>query len=299
MKLASLTALVVLALAGSAAHGATPSANAWALLGDGRIVKLNLGSRRIVAQRSLGRTPRGVRTHGRMLALDGDRIYALVPTRPQTLVVVDRGLHVLARTRLAAEVSYRGLVRVSGQTYLYGYRPGQIVGPVDKLRESAAILSYVDRDGGVTSWTIRPPERHDWWESWGAASADGRRLVLSYHGGCGGGLAKLCTSGADVLDLTEPTPRPPCVQPTDSNLGCSADVHGSVAAFGEGWIAATGGERLLVLDADGYVIRELGCGRRCSPSLPRTRAQATSSPQSAARRGESCVAGGSRPQSSP
>jgi hypothetical protein len=187
VKLASLAALLVLALAGSAAHGATPSANAWALLGDGRIVKLNLGSRRIVAQRSLGRTPRGVTTHGKMLALDGDRIYALVPTRPQTVVVVDRALHVLGRTPLRADVSYRGLVRADGHTYLFGYRPGRVVDPVDKLRESAAVLSRVG-DNGVQSWTIRPPAGHDWWEWRGSVSADGHRLALSYQEGVGEGL---------------------------------------------------------------------------------------------------------------
>jgi hypothetical protein len=259
MKLASLAALSVLALAGSAAHGATPSANAWALLGDGRIVKLNLGSRRIVAQRSLGRTPRGVTTHGKMLALDGDRIYALVPTRPKTLVVVDRAFHVLARTRLPDDVSYRGLVRASGQTYLFGYMPGQVVDPVDHLRESAAILSRVD-DGRIQSWTIRPAERHDWWEWRGEVSANGRWLALSYHGGCGGGFAELCTSGTDLIDLNQTAPQPSCAQPTAPNLGCIADVHGSVEPFGEGWIAATGDERLLLLDAAGTTLRELHSG---------------------------------------
>src|SRR5437868_292391 len=35
-----------------------------------------------------------------MLTVDGSRVYALVPTQPQTLVVTDRALHVKARFAL-------------------------------------------------------------------------------------------------------------------------------------------------------------------------------------------------------
>jgi hypothetical protein len=78
MKLAALIA--VAALAGSTSHTAAPRRDAFVLLGDGRIVKLAVGS----------------------------RLYAVVPTRPQTLVVTDRALRVKADSRCRRTCTIEG-----------------------------------------------------------------------------------------------------------------------------------------------------------------------------------------------
>src|SRR5205085_2495030 len=114
MRLAALVAAA--ALAGTTSHHAARAHNAFVLLGDGRIVKLDVSRGRVVARRSLGKTPRRLPDHGPMLTVDGSRMYALVPTQPQTLVVTDRALHVKARFALPRDVRYRGVVRARGAT---------------------------------------------------------------------------------------------------------------------------------------------------------------------------------------
>jgi hypothetical protein len=224
MKLAALIA--VAALAGSTSHTAAPRRDAFVLLGDGRIVKLAVGS----------------------------RLYAVVPTRPQTLVVTDRALRVKARFTLPADVHDRGVVRAGGRTYALGYREGRVVDPDLNLRESAAVVTRVGTPS--QSWIVRAADGHAWVVWSGAASSDGRRLVLSYHG--------TDTSGADVIDLDREPLAPPCTATSvGPSVGCSAEVHGAIAAYGDGWVATNGsGEDLLVLDAAGAVVRRVDSGFR-------------------------------------
>jgi len=252
VKVAALVA--VAALAGSTPHHTVAPRAAFVLLGDGRIMKFDVTRGRIVARRSLGKTPRLVPDHGPMLAVEGSRIYALVPTRPQTVVVTDRALRVKARFTLPADVRYRGVVRAAGRTYAFGYREGRVVDPTIDLREADGIVTLVGT--AMQSWTVRRADAHSWREWSGSASADGRRLALAYHGAD--------TSGADVIDLARQPLSPPCA-PTSSGpfVGCSAEVHGSIAAYRDGWVATNGsGEDLLVLDAGGNIVRRIDSGFR-------------------------------------
>ena len=189
-----------------------------------------------------------------MLTVDGSRVYALVPTQPQTLVVTDRALHVKARFALPRDVRYRGVVRARAATYAFGYREGRVIDPVAGLRESDAVVTRVGTPSG--SWTVRHADGYGWWEWSGSASANGQRLALSYHG--------VGTSGADILDLTRGPLSPPCASvSTGPFLGCSPEVHGAIAAYDEGWIATSGSaEDLLVLDARGNVVRRIDSGFR-------------------------------------
>jgi hypothetical protein len=68
MKLAALVA--VAALTGSTSHTAAPGRDAFVLLGDGRIAKLDVADGRVVARHSLGRTPRVLPDDGSMLAVE-------------------------------------------------------------------------------------------------------------------------------------------------------------------------------------------------------------------------------------
>ena len=81
-----------------------------------------------------------------MLAIGGSRVYALVPTLPQTVVVTDLALRVKSRFRVPTDVKYRGIVRAGGRTYVFGYREGRIVDPVAGLRESDAVVTRVGTD---------------------------------------------------------------------------------------------------------------------------------------------------------
>src|SRR5436190_4202554 len=252
MKIAAL--LAVAALAGPAAKSSTPRLDAFVLLGNGRIVKLDVASGRIAVRRVLGTTPRVLPEHGDMLVVDGSRVYALVPTRPQTLVVTDRALRVKSKTRLPASVVYRGVVRADGTTYAFGYRPGRIIDPGSGERESDAVVTRIEPGEPVQSSTTRKANGQDWWEFSGAVSTDGARLALSYHGS---------TSGADLIDLSLPELHPGCaVDSPGVYLGCYPQVHGVIRAYGNGWLATTGGQQLVRLDWKGEWMGEIDSGFR-------------------------------------
>ena len=245
MKIAAL--LVVAAIGGSAAPSAT-RLDAFVLLGNGRIVKVDVASGRVVARRALVSTPRVLPEHGHLVAVDGSRVYAVVPSQPQSLVVTDRALRVTSRVRLPADVRYRSVLRAANTTYLFGYRPGGVIDPGSGERESDAVITRVDA-GRTESWTIRRANRQDWWEFSGDVSADGRRLALAYHGS---------TSGADIVDLARLPLAPPCdVGGAETYLGCTQQVHGAVQAYRDGWVATTGGEHLLRMDTNGTVVAEI------------------------------------------
>jgi len=250
VKIAAL--LAVAALAGSAAKSSTPRLDAFVLLGNGQIVKLDVASRRVVARRGLGSTPRVLPEHGDTVVVEGSRVYALVPTRPQTLVVTDRALRVKSKTRLPADVVYRGVVRADGTTYAFGYRPGRIIDPGSGERESDAVVTRIQPGGPVQSSTIRKANGQDWWEFSGAASTDGARLALTYHGS---------TSGADIIDLSLPELHPGCaVDSPGVYLGCDPEVHGVIRADRNGWLATTGGQQLIRLDWKGEWMGEIDSG---------------------------------------
>ena len=248
-------------------HGAeaarSPVGFGFALLQNGTVVRLALPDASVLVRRRVGSAPRGDDVESaRFLAQRAGAVYVLDPASKPTLTALDAGtLTVLWGRLLDSDVHYRGVVLARNRLYAYGYRPGRVVSPSDGLREGAAVLTAVGVDGtAVGSWTVRPAERHWWWEWWGAAATDGRTLALAWHGGCNADSGTLCTSGADLVDLSGAEPRG-C--PRDgSQDGCVQQVHGAVEPYRTGWIATTGGEPLLVLDGRGRTVRTLHTGLR-------------------------------------
>jgi hypothetical protein len=84
--------------------------------------------------------------------------------------------------------------------------------------------------GQAETVTVREGEPHDWFVYFAALSADGSRLVLSYHGGCGEGPVR-CTGGADLFD-TATLVR--CEGQAYRDSGCLGDVHGPSSRTGRG-----------------------------------------------------------------
>jgi hypothetical protein len=255
----SLVPLLVAALCSGAAAGPRPS-SALALLTDGTLVRVRIPSGTILVRMRVGARAVPQIESGRFLARRGRGAYALDPSRRATLVAFDAvTLKIRWRRALEPGVSYRGVVLAGDRLYAYGYRPGRLIDKEFRLHEDAAVLTAVGTSGSLDgSWTVRAAETHSWWEWWGAASADGRTLALSWHGGCYPDSVSLCTSGADLLDVSGAAPEP--CPPTAGSEGCLADVHGAIEPYAGGWLAATGGPELNVLDVAGRLTRTLDSG---------------------------------------
>jgi hypothetical protein len=255
----TLVLLLGAALCGGAG-AASPSRSALALLQDGTVVRLRIPSGTIVVRRRVGARAVPQIEAGRFLARRGRVVYALDPARRASLVALDAvTLTIRWRLPLDPGVRYRGVVLTGDRLYAFGYRPGRLIDREYHLTENAAVLTAVDTSGtAVGSWTVRAAESHSWWEWWGAASADGRTLALAWHGGCYPDSVSLCTSGADLVDVSgaAPTPCPPGA----GSDGCLADVHGAMEPYAGGWMAATGGRQLIVLDAAGRQTGTLDSG---------------------------------------
>jgi hypothetical protein len=255
----TLALLLGAALCGGAGAASRPP-SALALLGDGTLVRVRIPSGAILVRTRVGSPAVPHIESGRFLARRGRVSYALDPSRRAALVAVDAvTLKIRWRRPLDAGVRYRGIVLAGDRLYAYGYRPGRLIDKEFRLHEDAAVLTAVDTSGTVVgSWTVRAAETHSWWEFWGAASADGRTLALTWHGGCYPDSGSLCTSGADLVDVSGAAPEP--CPPTAGAEGCLADVHGAIEPYAGGWLAATGGPELNVLDATGRQTRTLDSG---------------------------------------
>jgi hypothetical protein len=258
----TLVLLLLAALCAGAQAAPAPRASAFALLRDGTLMRLSLPAAAPLARRRVGPAAPSNAEAGRFLARSAGTVYALDPASPVLLAALDaRTLKIRWQRPLDRGTRYRGLILAGKRLYAYGYRPGGVVDPDSGSRENAAVLTALDLDGAPSgSWTIRPAERHSWWEWWGAASTGGRMLALSWHGGCGARSGSLCTTGTDLVDVGGTAPRP-CVQDRRQN-GCIHVVHGAIEPYRSGWVATTGGEPLLVLDAGGRVTRTLRSGLR-------------------------------------
>jgi hypothetical protein len=253
----ALALLLLTALCGGARAAQPPRGSAYVLLQNGTVVRIALPQARVVVSRRVGPAAHGPDIEaGRFLARRGGALYVLDPASKPTLTALEpRALAILWQRSLDADVHYRGVVLAGRRLLAYGYRPGRAVGS-GGLTEGAAVLTAVGLDGtSGGSWTVRPAERHWWWEWWGAAAADGRSLALTWHGGCNADSGTLCTTGADLVDVSAAEPR---ACPRDAGAdGCVHQVHGAIEPYRGGWIATTGGETLLVLDRGGRVVQRL------------------------------------------
>jgi hypothetical protein len=242
-----LVAAIALAT-GSSSPSATPYAERiWVLFRDNRLVVLDAKSGRVVARRSLAQRPGGALTSRPRLAFspDGRRLYALVDAEPDKVAVLDVRVFRRAtrRANLEPGIRYRALALAGdGTFYVAGNRPRSV--------GSDAVLTRVAPNGQSETVTVREGQPHDWFVYSAALSADGRRLLLSYHGGCGDGPVE-CTGGADVVETA--TLRR-CDGQASRESGCLGDVHGSVGRHGDGWIAARGEPPVGILDHAGRTV---------------------------------------------
>ena len=256
-------AIAVLAAA-PAADGRPRTAFAYVMVADNSLLRVEITGGRIVERRGLGAKPPVRYQDARhAVALDRarDRLFALVAGvrgRADSIAVVEaRTLAGRGRFRLDRGVDYRGvlLARSTGLLYAYGSRKGPFVDPETRFGEYAAVVTVLRAVDGriVARWTVREANRLEWWTYWAALSGDERRLILSYHGSN--------TTGADVLTLSG-TGFTPCA-PTRTlspRSGCSGVVHGMAEPYGDGFVGATGGTRVVVLDGRGEVVRSVRTG---------------------------------------
>jgi hypothetical protein len=244
-------------LASALALSGPADERAFALLADNRLVELKLPSGRVSARWALGPKLRGRVSPGRMLALRGSRVFALVQSVSGTdaIAVVDvRATRVRARYLLEPGVRYRGLLLVANRLYAFGGRYGRVVrtDPVE-VREQNAVITTLDPSSGrsLGTTTVRNAEGRAWWILSAAARPDGSRIALSYHG--------FGTTGVDWLDVTADGLRRCNVPPSYSSSGCIS-LHGMIEPYGRGWIGATGDEFLLQFDEQGQELRRLHSG---------------------------------------
>jgi hypothetical protein len=257
-----VAAAIVVALPAGAAVRAAPEQAAFALLTDGRLVRVGLADGRIRVQR-LGAVRKTIQS-GPLLAVGSGRrvLYALL--RSQVAVVDTRTLAIRRRLRLPSGLTYRGLAlgRASGRLYVSGNRAVRVIDRKTGLAEENATLTILDAGTGaiVGRPLVREAAGRSWSVYWISLSSDERVVALAYHGGCDG-ITDTCTTGADLLALEDASVRP-CVplQPQFRGAGCTPDVHGAAVPYGEDFLAATGAPRLVEVDRDGRVVRRFATG---------------------------------------
>lgn len=244
-------ASIVLALAGCGSGsdgrpaGRSPATTAavrdpaaLVLLHDGRLVRVSLLRGEVDRVVRIGPRRAGPAWPGQRLAPYRGTVFALGSDR---VVALDAAtLRRRASHRLDPRVDYAGIVAGrSGTVYAYGNRRTRrgrwqvVVTRVDGSRRQTVIVRAAERLPGVY---------------WGAISADERRLLLSYHGG---------PDGADWFDVQGRLAR---CEPPRRRFGPRVNrclwlgkkhVHGAIAPYGTGFLAATGRSRLIAVDGDG------------------------------------------------
>lgn len=232
-----------------------------ALLLDNTLLRVRLRDGRVTAESSLGPAD-GKLVSGRYLALGNEGQLFVLARRSNSaaddVTVVDSTtLEVRDRYPLEDRVEYRGIVLApSGLLYAYGNRRRELLVEASDAWSQDAVVTTIETASGavLATTTVRRAAGRDWWMYWGALSNDGSVLVLSYHGGCGPGFWNACTTGADRLAVSAEGLRRCRARLPD--VGCLTDVHGSVAAHGDGFLAATG-SKVLELDEAGAVVRSL------------------------------------------
>jgi hypothetical protein len=258
----ALAGAAALALPAAASHSAAPERAALALLVDGRLVRIGLasGSVRVGRVEPLRRTIQS----GPLLAVEPGRrtVYALI--RSEVVALDARTLAVKRRFRLPAGTVYRGLALgpVSGRLYVSGNRAVRVLDRATGLAEEDATLTILDpRSGAVLGWRVaREAAGRSWFVYWISLAPDERHVALAYHGGCGGRW-DTCTTGVDVLPVDRASVRR-CVpvEPQFPSTACTPDVHGAAVPWRDGFLAATGGPPLVLVDRAGRVVRRLTTG---------------------------------------
>lgn len=229
----------------------------FSLLADRQLLVVSASTGRIETRVTLGpESP--IPDVGRFLALsrDGETLYVLVPwtpATPQVVMAVDpASVRIRARFRLPRGVAYRSLVAgsESGRLYVFGNRPAAKSTPAP----ATAVVTVLDATSGavLSTWDVRKANGRFWWVLDAAVSDDERRLYVSYHGGCSE--SDVCTTGADWLDIAGDRARR-CQGQTHPNSGCLGRVHGSVAVYEDGVVAATGEGPIIQIDRRGRIAR--------------------------------------------
>ena len=190
-----------------------------------------------------------VPAHALALGADGV-IYVVAPAEASgpVLFAVDAGT---GRPRFTLALPGGVEVRVPvpdpmrGRLYLLASRAAGRIGG------RQAVVVVVDPAGHrVTDMVpLGRADEHHWIPYAGELFADSGRLGVSFHGED--------TTGLDILDAASLRPSS-CARPDAAH--CTTEVHGSIQAYGDGLVAATGGEELLLLTVDGRVTRRLTTG---------------------------------------
>jgi hypothetical protein len=241
--------LLAVALVGCAASDATrtPRPDLYVLTAANELIGATAAGR-VVMRRQLERARRGT-SPSRRLAVANGHLFVLVrrDAPPDRLVVVDAASGRVRATR-SLPADFRARVVVAGaRLFVAGNRAVRRVAP--GLDEEDSVVLELDGDGRLLGrFTVREAAGRDWWVTSAALSPDGRRLVVSYHGGCSDEAPDLCTGGADIVDV-ETGQRAPCDEPFRGS-GCF-NAHGDVDFHGDGLLAATGSGLILRLDRNG------------------------------------------------
>jgi hypothetical protein len=194
--------------------------------------KLDLGARDRDAR--FGRYPRHV------LAVDARRqVYVAAPP---WLFVVDGGTgQVRAAVALPRDVDWAAPAVVDDGVYLAG---------ADRTGAPMVALVAAAAHQVTDTATVRPAAGRDWAVYGTAVFAGGSRLAISYHGEK--------TTGIDVMDLGQLEPLGCPGVPAGAE--CTTQVHGDLATYSGGLVAATGLASLLLLDSTGREVRRLPTG---------------------------------------
>ena len=232
-----------------------------------RLVRVSLPGGAVEVERALpqqagrrgaaaARTLRLDAAPGRLLATarDGPTIAVLhrdpASARDRIVVIDGQTLRVRCSRPLEGGVRYGGLLLGRSRVYAYGARRAgrglwDAVLSVGDLRTGEPLVTRTLREGQPARGS------RDWFVYWGALSQDERRLILSYHGSSTTGADRFRVSAEGSVSRERlaagPCGRRPC-GPGWTDIG---RAHGAIAAVGSGFVAATGGDRLLVLDRDG------------------------------------------------
>jgi hypothetical protein len=241
---------------------AEPHSSVVALLLDNTLMRIGVSEGAPSSAVNLGDAPDRLEP-GRYLALGrGAQLFVLVRrsgAHADEISVVDpRTLTVGARYPLEAGATYRGIVLASaGVLYAYGNEPRRLLDEASGAHEEDAVVTKLDTaDGSLATATVRRAEGRDWWTYWGALSSDETTLALSYHGGCGEGYFRACTTGADLIAVSGRRIQG-CKARASGDAGCLASVHGAIAAHKGAFVAATGSPKLLELDEGGAIVGSL------------------------------------------
>lgn len=238
----SVAAALIFGISGAASATSPSAGAAFALLADNRLLAVDLDTRGVLAEKSLGSAPKQLTETGRRLALSKDRalVYALVVTaRRSSVVVLDaRNGQVRNRYLLPLKVAFQAMVvgPRTGRIYAFGNRTTGRAQAMGK-----PIVSIVGRAGKVVRTLAFRTTAGHWHVYDGAVSPDERTLFASYHG---------VWNGVDWLRLGTKVTR--CGR-SHGLVGC-VRAHGAIEPLGGDLLIATGTPAVWEVDLRGRVL---------------------------------------------